>query len=423
MSLLDGDHWREIYEVLSGNKLRTFLTAFGVFWGIFMLLVMLGSGNGLSNGVREGFSDGATNSVFIWSQRTSKPWRGMTPGRQIQLDVGDADALRAQVGEAAVVCPRNQLGGFHGGNNVTRGTRTGAFSIMGDYPEIARVQSVRMVGGRFLNPLDIAERRKVAVIGPRVREVLFPRGEEAIGERIRINGVEFKVVGLFKPRRSMSGGGRNDEDQTIFVPFTTFQSAFNYGDRVGWFALTSRPEVAASVMESKALAILKERHSIAPDDDRALGHFNLEKEYGQITGLFAGIRTLIWIVGIGTLAAGIIGVSNIMLVIVRERTNEIGVRRAVGATPLAIMGQVVFESLVLTCAAGWCGLIAGVGVIEGVAALVAGSEAEMFRNPEVSLGAALQTLAILVTCGVLAGLFPARRAVKASPVEALRAIV
>jgi putative ABC transport system permease protein len=419
MSVIDGDHWREIYEVLRSNKLRTFLTAFGVFWGIFMLMVMLGSGKGLSNGVESGFSDGATNAVFIWSQRTSKPWRGMTPGRAIQLNVGDADAIRSQVPEAATVCPRNQLGGFRGGNNVTRGTKSGAFSVMGDYPEIARVQSVRLVGGRFLNPLDIEERRKVAVIGSRVREVLFPRGEDPVEGRIRINGVDFKVVGVFKPRRSR--GGRGDEDQTIFIPFTTFQSAFNFGDRVGWFAMIARDGTPASVMENKVLALLRERHSIAPDDERALGHFNLEKEYSQIQGLFSGIRALIWIVGIGTLAAGVIGVSNIMLVIVRERTNEIGVRRAVGATPRAIMTQVVFESLVLTCVAGWFGLVAGIGLVELTARLTAGADAEMFSNPEVSFASALQTLAILVACGVGAGLFPARRAVVSSPVEALRA--
>jgi putative ABC transport system permease protein len=345
----------------------------------------------------------------------------MAPGRSIQLNVADALAIRTQVPEAAVVCPRNQLGGFRGGNNVSRGTKSGAFSVMGDYPDIARVQSVRLTGGRFINPLDIAERRKVAVIGSRVREVLFARGEDPIEGRIRINGVDFKVVGTFKPRRSQ--GGRDDEDQTIFVPFTTFQSAFNFGDRVGWFAIIARDGVPASAMEEKVLALLKERHSIAPDDDRALGHFNLEKEFGQITGLFAGIRTLIWIVGIGTLAAGVIGVSNIMLVIVRERTNEIGVRRAVGATPLAVMTQVVFESLVLTGVAGWLGLAAGVGVVEITARLVAGAEGGMFTNPEVSLAAALQTLAILVACGVAAGLFPARRAVTSSPVEALRAVV
>jgi len=421
MSFFDPDHWQEILEVLRGNKTRTFLTAFGVFWGIFMLMVMLGSGKGLSNGVQQDFSDGATNSVFIWSQRTSKPWRGMPPGRTIQLEVADAAAIRQQVEEAGVVCPRNQLGGWRGGNNITRGRKAGAFSVMGDYPDIARIQSVRLVAGRFLNPIDVQERRKVAVIGPRVQEVLFDKDEDPLGGLIRINGVYFKVVGVFKPSRS--GNSRDDQAQSLFVPFTTFQSAFNYGDKVGWFAITSRPAASATVMEEKVLALLKERHRIAPDDQRALGHFNLEKEFGQIQGLFAGIKMLIWIVGIGTLAAGVIGVSNIMLVIVRERTNEIGVRRAVGATPFAIQLQVVYEALVLTCVAGYLGLVAGVGVVEVTAGLIPASDGGMFKNPEVSLAAALQTLVILVGSGVLAGLFPARRAVKMSPVEALRAIV
>jgi len=421
VSFFDPDHWQEILEVLRGNKTRTFLTAFGVFWGIFMLMVMLGSGNGLSNGVEEGFSDGATNSVFVWSQRTSKPWRGLPTGRSVQLEIADAAAIREQVPEAGVVCPRNQLGGWRGGNNITRGTKAGAFSVMGDFPDIARIQSVRLVAGRFINPLDIEERRKVAVIGPRVQEVLFDKGEDPIGGHIRINGVYFKVVGVFKPRRS--GHSRDDQAQSLFVPFTTFQSAFNYGDRVGWFAITSRGGASATVMEDKVLALLKERHRIAPDDQRALGHFNLEKEFGQIQGLFAGIKTLIWIVGIGTLAAGVIGVSNIMLVIVRERTNEIGVRRAVGATPFAIMLQVVYEALVLTCVSGYLGLVAGVGVVELTAGLIPATEGGMFKNPEVSLAAALQTLVILVGAGILAGLFPARRAVRVSPVEALRAVV
>ena len=421
MNIFDPDHWQEILEVLRGNKTRTFLTAFGVFWGIFMLMVMLGSGNGLSNGVADGFSDGATNSVFIWSQRTSKPWRGLPTGRSIQLELGDAAAIREQVSDVSVVCPRNQLGGWRGGNNVTRGTKAGAFSVMGDFPDIARIQSVRLVAGRFINPLDIQERRKVAVIGPRVQEVLFGKGEDPLQGHIRINGVYFRVVGVFKPRRS--GGSRDDQAQSLFVPFTTFQSAFNYGDRVGWFAITSRPGVSATVMEKKVLSVLKERHRIAPDDERALGHFNLEKEFSQIQGLFAGIRSLIWIVGIGTLTAGVIGVSNIMLVIVRERTNEIGVRRAVGATPFAIMLQVVFEALVLTCLAGYLGLVAGVGVVEATAGLVPAGDGGMFKNPEVSLAAALQTLVILVGSGILAGLFPARRAVRMSPVEALRAVL
>ncbi|HYV19530.1 MAG TPA: ABC transporter permease [Verrucomicrobiae bacterium] len=420
MSLLDRDHWQEIFETLARNKMRTFLTAFGVFWGIFMLMVMLGSGNGLSNGIESGFADGATNSFFVWSQRPSKPYRGMLPGRELHLDLGDVAAIKAQVPEVEVLCPRNQLGNWRGSSNITRGRKAGAFVVYGDNPEIARLQSVRMVSGRFLNALDISERRKVAVLGPRAREVLFDRDEDPLGEDIRISGVYFKIIGVFSPRRS--GEDREDDVQSIFVPFTTFQSAFNFGDRVGWFAATSREGSQASVAEEKTLALLRERHRVAPDDQRAFGHFNVEKEFAKVRGLFAGIRLLIWIVGTGTLAAGVIGVSNIMLVIVRERTNEIGVRRAVGATPWAIMTQVVFESLVLTSVAGYLGLVAGIAAIEATSRLV-GDGAQMFKNPEVSLGAAVQTLAILVLSGLLAGLFPARRAVQSTPVEALRAIV
>jgi putative ABC transport system permease protein len=420
MSIVDGDHWREIYEALRGNKVRTFLTAFGVFWGIFMLMVMLASGNGLWNGVSQGFSEEATNSVFVWSQRTSKPWRGMPTGRSVQLDAGDAEAIRAQVAEAEVVCPRNQLGGFRGGNNVTRGTKAGAFSVMGDVPEITRVQPVNVVAGRFLNRIDLIERRKVAVIGPRVREVLFGKNENPLDQAIRINGVTFRVIGEFKPRRS--GGDRNEEAQTIFVPFTAFQAAFHFGDRVGWFALVAKGGTPASQVETKTLTLLKERHRVAPDDARAFGHFNAEVEFNKISGLFTGIRGLVWIVGIGTLAAGVIGVSNIMLVIVRERTNEIGVRRAVGATPFAITAQIVFESLILTTLAGYLGLVAGVAVVEIIGTAIAASPSEMFANPEIPFESALTTLAILVVSGILAGLIPARRAVKISPVEALRAV-
>ena len=420
MSLVDRDHWREIYEALRGNKMRTFLTAFGVFWGIFMLMVMLASGNGLWNGVSQGFSSEATNGVYVWTQRTSKPWRGMPTGRQVQFDTGDVEALRAQVPEADAICPRNQLGGFRGGNNVTRGTKTGAFSIMGDVPEFMRVHPLIMTGGRFLNRLDLDERRKVAVIGTRVREVLFDKNENPLDQSIRINGVTFRVIGTFKPVQA--GEDSDEQTQMIVVPFTAFQSAFHYGDRVGWFALLPKDGIAGAVVETKALAVLKERHRIAPDDARALGHYNSEIEFNKITGLFTGIRALVWIVGIGTLAAGVIGVSNIMLVIVRERTNEIGVRRAVGATPFSITAQIIFESLILTTLAGYLGLVAGVGVVELIGRAIAASPSEMFRNPEVPFDSALMTLAILVVSGVLAGLIPARRAVKISPVEALRAV-
>ena len=416
--LLDLDHWQEIRVALLRNRARTALTAFGVFWGIFLLMVMLGSGSGLRNGVLQGFADGATNSFFLWTQRTQKPFAGMPAGRGIRLTNADVEAIREKVPEAEVVAPRNQLRGFGGGNNVSRGRKTGAFSVMGDYPEIRRVQPLKIETGRFLNPIDVEESRKVAVIGTRVRELLFARGEEPIGDSIVIGGVYFQVVGVFASPRT--GENAERDAQTIFVPFTTFQRAFNYGDRVGWMAIISRPDVPASVAEEKVLSLLRSRHKVAPDDLRAFGHFNLEEEFAKIQGLFSGIRLLVWIVGIGTLAAGVIGVSNIMLIIVRERTKEIGIRRALGAKPSAVVSQIVSESVILTSLAGYLGLVAGIALVVGIGKLLPPGGAGMFLDPDVGVGEALQALAILVAAGVLAGLAPAQRALAVSPTVALR---
>jgi putative ABC transport system permease protein len=419
--MFDLDHWREIYNALSSNKLRTLLTAFGVFWGIFMLVVMLGSGNGLRNGVNRGFADGATNSFYVWTRSTSKPYRGLPAGRRFELTNEDTQAVKDHVPEVGVVAPRLQLGGFQQGNNVTRGTKSGAFSVMGDYPEIRVIQSVRVARGRFLNRIDLEERRKVAVIGTRVHQLLFEDDEEPIGEYIRIHGVYFRVVGLF--RTSQSGDRADRDTQTIHIPFTTFQQVFNIGNEVGWFAITSQDDVPASVAEEKVLALIAKRHRVAPDDTRALGHFNTEEEFNQIQGLFAGIRMLIWIVGSGTLAAGVIGVSNIMLVIVKERTKEIGIRRAVGASPFSVMGQIILEAIILTSIAGYFGLVAGMGAMDLTSYLLdqSGANPQMFANPDVSLATAMNALIILVISGTLAGLIPAQRAVSVSPVHALRA--
>lgn len=418
--MLDRDHWTEIWVSLARNKVRTALTAFGVFWGLFMLMAMLGSGNGLANGVETMFAGTATNSFFVWARRTTEPYRGLPAGRNLQMDNADFQALKQQLPEAATIAPRNQLGGFRGGNNVTRGQKAGAFSLMGDYPEIRRVQALKILDGRFLNRLDLNERRKVAVIGTRVREVLFARGEEPVGDSIQVNGVYFTVIGVFDTYQTGEQGDR--DDQTIYVPFSTFQYAFNFGDRIGWMAVTSRDGIPASVVEAKALTILKARHRVAPDDDRAFGHWNLEEEFDRLHNLLAGIRSLVWIVGIGTLAAGVIGVSNIMLIIVRERTKEIGVRRAIGASPAAITGQIVLEAVLLTATAGAVGLMLGVALLEGVNALLAsGGGNPMFSHPGVDLAAAVRALSILVAAGVLAGLMPAWRALQIQPVEALRA--
>lgn len=417
--LFDLDHWQEIRIALVRNRARTALTAFGVFWGIFLLMIMLGSGTGLRNGVMRGFSNGATNSLFLWTQRTQKPWAGLPAGRALQLNNADVQAIRDKVPEVELVAPRNQLGGFGGGNNVTRGRKAGAFSVMGDYPDILRIQSFEVEQGRFLNALDLEERRKVAVIGTRVREVLFQRGENPVGQSISVRGVYFQVIGVFKS--SQSGDDGNRDAETVFVPFTTFQRAFNYGDRVGWMAIISRPDVKASDAETRVLDVLKARHKVAPDDARAFGHFNLEEEFQKVQGLFKGIAILVWLVGAGTLAAGAIGVSNIMLIIVRERTKEIGIRRAVGARPSAIVTQIVLEAVILTSSAGYLGMVAGIGLMELVARfLPPGDSSRMFANPSVGIPEALQALGILIAAGVVAGLAPAQRALAVSPTIALR---
>ncbi len=416
--MFDRDNWQEILSTISKNKMRTFLTAFGVFWGIFMLVIMLGSGNGLQTGVLKDFNGTATNSFFCWTQRTSKPYKGMKPGRNFNFTNDDAIALRNQVPELDVIAPQNQLGDYRGSNNVTYGLKTGAFEVMAQYPVISRIQSIRIVKGRFLNDNDIREKRKVAVIGQRPREILFGKSDLVLGEYIRINGVYFRVIGVTEP----TGNGDQNEEQanSISIPFTTFQQAFNYGDRVGWFAITSKPDVPASEAEDKALALLRERHNIAPDDQLAIGHWNMEKQFNKLTGLFSGISMLVWFVGLGTLIAGVIGVSNIMLIVVKERTKEIGIRRALGATPLAIVSQLIMESIFLTSFAGYFGLVAGVGLLELVSSFLPPDNGSMFSNPSVDLAIALKALSVLIVAGAFAGLIPARRAVAISPVDALR---
>ncbi|MCB1058411.1 MAG: ABC transporter permease [Acidobacteria bacterium] len=417
--MFDLDNWLEIYETLRRNKLRTLLTAFGVFWGIFMLVLMLGSGRGLENGVDAGFANGATNSFFLWTRRTSMPYRGLPPGRNFDMQNGDLEAIHAKLPEARIVAPRNQLGGFGGGNNVTRGAKSGGFSVMGDTPDILAVQAVKILDGRFLNQLDLEQRRKVAVIGTRVRDVLFEPGEEPVGQSIEVQGVYFKVVGVFD---SFQSGQRADRDvQTIYIPFTTFQAAFNYGDRIGWLAVVSKPGIPASEVETRVRTLLSARHQVAPQDERAFGSFNLEEEYDKIQGLFTGIRLLVWIVGIGTLAAGVIGVGNILLITVKERTKELGLRRAVGATPFDLVAQLLLEATVLTSIAGYFGLVAGVALLELADVAVSKAQLTAFVNPGVRFDSALQALGILVLSGLLAGLIPAQRAVTISPVEALRA--
>jgi len=418
--IFDRDNWQEIFHSLKQNKLRTFLTAFGVFWGIFLLLVMLGASKGLQNGAMDNFSNRATNSVYIWTRPTTIPYKGFPVGRRFRFNNDDIKALRQHIPEIQYLGPRNQVGGHRGVSNVTRGLKDGAFSINGDYPEYRHIQLLKISTGRFINDLDMRDRRKVAVIGTRVREVLFEKEEDPLGEYILIRGVYFKVVGVFTT--NSEGDEAEEETQTVFIPFTTFQHAFNFSERVSWFSITSQSHVPASVVERKAIALLAERHQVSPDDRLAFGRYNAEKEFKKMVNLFKGIRILTWFVGIFTLIAGVIGVSNIMLIIVKERTREIGIRRAIGATPFNIISQIMAESVLLTALSGYMGLFTGVVIIEMVSRVLiaTGTKADYFKNPEIDFRVAIASLSILVICGALAGLIPGRKAVSIKPVEAIR---
>jgi putative ABC transport system permease protein len=419
LRIFDADRWHEIFNTLKKNRLRTFFTAFGVFWGIFMLAIMMGSGTGLENAVYRDMGDMATNSVFMWTQRTTMPYKGFDRGRYYNFRNSDTEAMLEKIPEIKYIGPRIQGRTRNDDNNVVRGDRTGAFTIQGDYPAYNLIDPVGMRQGRFINELDISQNRKVCVIGNRVRNEMFAPDEEPIGQYLRIQGVYFKVVGIFASTKPHRG---EYEDQVIYLPFTTLQKTYNYGDIVGWYSITSQDNIPVSVVEEKAKALLRQRHSIHPDDQRAVGSFNLENEFSKMNSLFAGINGLIWIVGIGTLLAGVIGVSNIMLIIVKERTKEIGIQRAIGATPWSIISQVIMESVILTTLAGYVGLVLGVGIVEGVNYLLVttGADGSMFTNPEVNFSVAMKALEVLVVAGILAGLVPAYRAVSMKPIDALR---
>ena|ERR1035437_376590 len=419
--MFDLDRWQEIYETLRKNKMRTFLTAFGVFWGIFMLVVLMGAGNGLRNGVNDSMKGFATNSIFIWPQGTTLPYKGLPRGRNFSLTNDDVAALRNNVPELEYLAPK--LGGDGGnGDNVLNGLKSGKFTISGDVPDWCKIDPVVVVYGRLLNEKDVTDSRKVVVIGNRVQEVLFNKGENPVGKYIRIKGVWFQVVGSIKPQnQNINIGG--DKQQTVFIPITTMQKAYNYGDNIGFIALTTKKGNSAAVVGEKVISMLKRRHDVSPNDKDAIGHFNLEELFDQVTGLFTGIDFLVWVVGTGTLLAGVIGISNIMLVIVKERTKEIGIQRAIGAPPIVIMSQIITESVVLTAIAGFVGLSLGVGLLSLINMAMTssgGGGGGGFKDPQVDFNLAIMALGILIVSGAFAGLLPALRAIKVRPIDALR---
>lgn len=417
--MLNKDRWNEILEALNANRFRTLMTAFGVFWGIMILVLLLALTNGLKNGVKAGFGDFATNSIFMWSQGTSISYKGLPKGRRVRFKIEDVGILKQQIPELKYVSPRNQLGGYRGANNVTRNEKTGAFSVSGDYPEFIYQKPMEIIEGRFLSYSDINEKRKVAVIGKDVVKALYNKGEKPLETYIKINGVNFMVIGVFKA--SNSQGDDEEDANTVFIPFSTFSQVFNYGDRVSWMAITAQDQTSITSLKPKIFSIIKKQHSIHPNDERAIGNFDLAEQFGRIMGLFSILSFVGFFVGTLVLLSGAIGISNIMLIVVKERTKEIGIRRALGASPWNIRLQILQESLLLTIISGMAGIAFASGVIWLLNSILEKiGPVENFANPSVNISIVIIALLILIIFGVLAGLIPAIRATKMKPVDALR---
>ncbi len=414
--MFDRDKWQEIWGTMRKHKLRTGLTAFGVFWGIFMLVFILGMGAGLENGVFRNFGDRAKNVMYVWSNRTSLPYQGFQPGRYPRLVLDDIEAIKQQIPEVEYIAPRRTIGQ----QTIIHGEKSEKYEVRGELWDMLKLEPLKLFEGRYLKKGDFDEGRKVAVIGQKVKDVLF--GEKnAVGEYIRIQGVEFMVVGIFGPVQIKPW--TEDEMESVVIPLSTMNRAFGGNNRgIDFFICSAAPDVRVSEMEPKVKALLKARHHVAPDDPRGIGGFNLEEEYMTVRNLFTGIKAFLWFVGIGTLLAGIVGVSNIMLIVVKERTKEIGIRKALGATPRSIISMILTESIFLTAASGYAGLIVGTGLIAGIDYIMKANniESENFYHPEVQLMVGIGAVVVLVLAGTVAGLIPASMAARVNPVVALK---
>lgn len=418
--MFDLDTWQEIWLTITRNKSRSLLTAFGVFWGVFMLVVMAGFGVGIRHGIMDGVEHFEANSAFFFSESTSEPYKGFQRGRVWFMDMSDYEAVKHQYADKIKYMSGVMFGGSSP-NNVVRLDKFGSFSIMGFSPDYNLINPSRILQGRFINDIDIREYRKVCVIGKRILNDLYAPGEEVIGSLLRVNGIYYTVVGVSEAvSKNINVFG--DPEEMINLPFTTLQQAQNQGDKVHCIALAAKPSVNIVELEEDVKMLLKNRNSIAPTDPKAVGSFNAKKIFDIFQALIIGINALIWIVGLGTLLAGVVGVSNIMLVTVRERTQEIGVRRALGASPFTILKQIMSESLVLTFLAGIFGIVLGVGVLAIVSQILAANPSDKMplSNPQISFGIAIAALMVIVVAGLVAGWLPSKRALQIKAIDALR---
>ena len=416
-TLFDRDTWQEIFGSIQKNKLRTVVTVIGVLWGIFIYISLSGASKGLDNGFEREFEEVAINSLFVWAQNTSIPYDGFRTGRRMQLKLDDKAFLDKRIPQLQYIAPRNARGAFGGsGSAVKRKGKSGSYAIFGDFPILVKIATKDIYdGGRFINQSDIDYQRKVCVIGERTQAELFEAKEDPIGAFIEIDGMYFKVVGVHK----YTPGGGFESDSDIFIPFTTFKLLYNTGDRVSWFAMAAYDDADVVAVEADIKAALRVKHRVHPDDERAFGSFNLGEIFNKVKGFSSGMYILSLIVGIATILAGVVSIGNILLISVRERTKELGIRRALVATPGEVRLQIIIESVFLTLIAGIIGIILGAFVL-ALLGYAFKDPLVPFVNPTVPIKFILGALVLMVGLGTLIGLIPAQRAVSIKPIDALR---
>lgn len=417
--IFDRDTWQEIFGSIQKNKVRTAITIVGVLWGIFIYIALSGSAKGLDNGFERQFQKVAMNSMFVWSQSTSIPYDGFKIGRKPELKLQDVEILRKRIPQIKYIVPRNSRGSFGGGEpaNIVRNNNSGDYAIFGDFPEFRKISTQDIYdGGRFINEEDIKNNRKVCVIGEGTASELFEPNENPVGKYVRVDNVFFKVIGVLVFRQ----GSPFDSDSDVFIPYTTYQNLYNTGDYVGWLNIAAYDDADVVKVEEDVKQMLKRIHRVSPKDDRAFGSFNLGEIFNSIMGFAEGMTFLSLVVGIATIIAGVIGIGNILLISVKERTKELGVRRALGATPGEVRVQIILESVFLTIIAGILGIILGAFVLASINAFTIDMTDFPYTNPTVPIPFVLGALFIMVTLGTLIGLIPAQRAVSIKPIDALR---
>ena len=414
------DTWQEIYHSLQNNKLRTFLTMIGVGWGMFLFVALLGAAKGMENGFDKAFAGFATNSIFLWAQNTTIPYGGFPKGRKMDLHLPDIQVLEKKIPEIDYISPQSTRGNFGSpGEMFSKDGKKESYTLNGDYPVGNKISEKKLIFGRYINDADISGNKNVIVIGEEIYKNFFDakKNENPLGKTVTVKGLFFNVIGVFRVQKQ---GGNMGSDNSAYIPFSTFTKMYNDGDKVGFFAIVGKNDTDLNVLENTIKTELKAKYNVSPDDTNAFGSFNLGKLFGKLTGFLTGMQLLTIVVGTLTILAGVIAISNILLITVKERTNEIGIRRALGAKPAEVRNQILLESVVITITSGLLGFIFGIFLLMILNALTEGQDDFPFYNPTVDYGEVFAAMGVMVFLGLLIGMIPAQRAVSIRPIEALR---